>query len=76
LHWRPSAKVNWQRLDFNLSEGLFAGASEWRCGLSWEITDLKKEAGLGPMGGSFAVVICNITIEVSRSKWIVYRIDY
>src|ERR1700730_14235538 len=47
------------------SEGLLAGASEWRCGLSWEITNLKKEAGLGPLGGSFAVVICNVIGKVN-----------
>jgi hypothetical protein len=44
----------------NLSEGLLAGASEWRCGLSWEITDFKKETGLGLLGGSFALVISNV----------------
>jgi hypothetical protein len=46
----------------SLSEGLLAGASEWRWGLSWEITDFRKEAGLGPLGGSFAVVICNVIL--------------
>ena len=52
----------------SLSEGLLAGASEWRCGLSWEITDLKKEAGLGLVGGSFTVVICNVIVKVNLGQ--------
>ena len=52
----------------SLSEGLLAGASGWRCGLSWEITDLRKEAGLGPFGGSFTVVICNVIGEVNLGQ--------
>jgi hypothetical protein len=51
-----------------LSDGLLAGASEWRCGLSWEITDFKKEAGLGLVGGSFTVVICNVIGKVNWSQ--------
>ncbi len=95
LHWRPSAKVNWQREaealrevlrsgsslrtpilvgSASLSEGLLAGASEWRWGLSWEITDFKKEAGLGPVGGSFAIVICNVTLIVSTNVNTVFTI--
>src|SRR5580700_10130979 len=53
----------------SLSEGLLAGASEWRCGLSWEITDLKKEASLGLLGGSFTVVICNVISKVNGSQY-------
>jgi len=52
----------------SLSEGLLAVASGWRCGLSWEITDFKKEAGLGPLGGSFAVAICNVIGKVNCSQ--------
>ena len=90
MHWRPSAKVNWQREaealrevlrsgsslrtpilvgSASLSEGLLVGASEWRFGLSWEITDFKKEAGLGLVGGSFTVVICNVIGEVNGGQW-------
>jgi hypothetical protein len=57
--------VNWQRLDLTFSEGLLADASGWRCGLNWEITDFKKEAGLGLVGGSFTVVLCNVIGKVT-----------
>ena len=36
--------------------------------MSWEITDLKKEAGLGLVGGSFAIVICNVIGKVNLSQ--------
>jgi hypothetical protein len=56
----------------SLSEGLLMGAPGWRCGLSWEITDLKKEAGLGLVGGSFAIVIYNVIIQVYINKYNIY----
>jgi hypothetical protein len=41
-----------------------------RFGLSLETTDLKDEEDLGPVSGSFAVVICNVIITVHRCKYL------